>query len=94
MQTTRPLERIHPHLIQPIKPVTLSCQSKYLLTTTDDFSRYFVTKPIKMKPDTTDALIEIIDTFETACSLPQAEQPLTFKVHQVKASSRDVKEPK
>jgi hypothetical protein len=85
IRTTRPLERIHADLIGPIKPVTPGNQFKYLLTTTDDFSRYVVTKPIKMKSDTTDALIEIIDAFETACNPPQTEQQLTLKVHQVQA---------
>jgi hypothetical protein len=86
IRTTRPLERIHADLIGPIKPVTPGNQFKYLLTTTDDFSRYVVTKPIKMKSDTTDALIEIIDAFETACNPSQTEQQLILKVHQVQAN--------
>jgi hypothetical protein len=86
IRTTRPLERIHADLIGSIKPVTQGNQFKCLLTTTGSFSRYTVTKPIKMESGTTDALIEIIDAFETACNPPQMEQQLTLKVHQVQAN--------
>jgi hypothetical protein len=86
IRTTRPFERIHADLIGPIKPVAPGNQFKYLLTTMGDFSRYVVTKPIKMKSDTMDAPIEIIDVFKTAFNPPQMEQQLTLKVHQVQAN--------
>jgi hypothetical protein len=60
-------------LIRLIKPVIPRNQLKYLFTITDDFSRYVITKPIKMKSDTTDVLIEIIDAFETACNPPKMD---------------------
>jgi transposase InsO family protein len=85
IRTTRPLERFHGDFIGPIKPITPRNQFKYLLTTTDDFSRYVVTKPIKKKSDTTDALIEIIDALETACNPLQKVQQSTLKVFQVQA---------
>jgi transposase InsO family protein len=67
IRTTRLLERIHADLVGPIHPITPGKKYKYLLNTTDDYSQFIANKPLRKKPDTTDALIEIIDTFETMC---------------------------
>jgi hypothetical protein len=65
IRITRAPERLHSDLVGPIKPITPSSQLKYLLVTTDNFSRYVVAKPLK-NLGTSDALIEIINSCESA----------------------------
>ena len=66
IRTSRPLERLHADLVGPIKPTTPSTQYKYLLTVTDDYSRYVVTTRLKAKSGTTDALINTVNALEKA----------------------------
>ena len=66
IRTSKPLERLHADLVGPMKPITPSTQYRCLLVTTDDVSQYVVTKPIRTKNETTDALVEIINALEKA----------------------------
>jgi hypothetical protein len=85
IRTTQLLERLYADLVGPIKPITLGCQFKYLLITINNFSRYVVTKALKTKSDTTNALIEIIDAFENVCNHLQNGRKGTLRVWRVQA---------
>jgi len=61
--------RIHADLIGPIKPSTPSKEYKYLLNVIEDHSRYIITKLLRTKKDTGQALINIINAIEAATSL-------------------------
>lgn len=73
MRTSGPLERLHPDLVGPVKPITPSTQYTYLLVVTDDFNRYMTTTQLTNQDGTTDALISMMNAMEKATS-PQVSQ--------------------
>jgi hypothetical protein len=68
IRTSRALERLHCDLVRPINPITPRNQYKYLLVTTDDYSRYTIVKSIKTKDRAASALISIINILEVTTS--------------------------
>jgi len=66
IRTSRTLERLHTDLIGPINSSTPGHQFRYLLTVTDNFSRYLMTKPLRKKNKAGQALIDIIHILQKA----------------------------
>jgi len=70
IRTKQPLERLHCDLVGPIKPATPGKQYQYLLVVTDDYTRSMSAKPLRIKDETTNALVEIVNILEKASQHP------------------------
>jgi len=66
IRTKQPLERLHCDMVGPTKLPTPGKQHQYLLVVTDDYTRYMSAKPLRIKDETANALVEIVNILEKA----------------------------